>query len=293
MIFAWWYCIFGIIIDSLAQSCNRKNGFSQRCAQFTFYRQVTKVGRYTSQGISMKKNFDDPRREFLLTALSLGLFGGSQLPGLFQSAQARGDIPDKLPPGRSIYQLEGEVSVDGKPASVDTTIGPGSVVRTGHNSRIIFVVGGDAFILRGNSEIVMKTSDGVIIDAMRLLSGRLLSVFARREKPHTITTSTATIGIRGTGIYLESEADRSYVCTCYGHTRIVASADPDVSEDVVAEHHDRPLYVLPSTANGKLIVPAPVINHTNTELGLIEALVGRRPPFYSGGGYGVPRKRNY
>lgn len=242
----------------------------------------------------MTKETDDPRREFLLTALSLGLFAGANLASLFQAGHARGDIPDKLPPGRSIYRLQGEVTVDGKPADINTSIGPGSIVKTGRNSQVIFVVASDAFILRSNSEIQMKTDAGLIIDSMRLLSGRLLSVFGRREKPHTITTSTATIGIRGTGIYLESEADRSYVCTCYGQTRIVASADPAIGRDVISKHHDQPLYVLPSAANGELIVAAPFINHTDTELALIEELVGRTTPFaFSGGGYEVPRRRSY
>ena len=242
----------------------------------------------------MSKDTDDPRREFLVTALSLGLFTGVNLAGFFQAGHARGDIPEKLPPGRSIFQLQGAVTVDGKQANINTPIGPGSVVKTGSKSRIIFVVGADAFILRGNSELELKTSDGVIIAGMRILSGKILSVFGRREKPHTITTSTATIGIRGTGIYLESEVDRSYVCTCYGHTRIVANADSNVSQDVVSEHHDNPIYVLPSASDGKLIVPAPFINHTDSELALIEELVGRTTPFaYTGGGYEVPRKRSY
>jgi len=134
----------------------------------------------------------------------------------------------------------------------------------------------------------------MVIDGLRLLSGKLLSVFGQREKPHTINTVTATIGIRGTGIYLESEADRSYVCTCYGQTRITAIANPDVSMDVFSEHHDRPVYVLPSANSDKLIVAAPFINHTDSELALIEELVGRTTPFaYGGGGYEVPRKRNY
>jgi hypothetical protein len=135
----------------------------------------------------MTKETDDPRREFLLTALSLGLFAGANLASLFQAGHARGDIPDKLPPGRSIYRLQGEVTVDGKPADINTSIGPGSIVKTGRNSQVIFVVASDAFILRSNSEIQMKTDAGLIIDSMRLLSGRLLSVFGRREKPHTIT----------------------------------------------------------------------------------------------------------
>jgi len=242
----------------------------------------------------MRKNIDDPRREFLIKALSLGLFGGANLASLFQAGYARGDIPDRLPAGRSIYQLRGDVTVDGQVATIDTLIGPGSLVRTGSNSSVIFVVNEDAFILRSNSEMQMKSDDSAVIESMRMLSGKILSVFGRREKPHTITTSTATIGIRGTGIYVEADPDRSYVCTCYGTTRIAANDDPDVSEDVVSEHHDRPLYVLPAAANSGLIVPAPFINHTDTELALIESLVGRTTPFaFAGGGYEVPRKRSY
>jgi hypothetical protein len=242
----------------------------------------------------MSKQFDDPRREFLITALSLGLFGGGNLASLFQSGHARGDIPDKLPEGRSIYQLRGEVSVDGKPADINTPIGPGSLVKTGRKSLVIFVVRDDAFILRSESELQMQSGDGVFVEGMRILSGKILSVFGRREKPRTFTTTTATIGIRGTGLYLESEADRSYVCTCYGAVRITANANRNITRDIVSEHHDEPVYVLPSASQDRLIVPAPFVNHTDSELSLIETLVGRTTPFaYTGGGYEVPRKRGY
>ena len=116
----------------------------------------------------------------------------------------------------------------------------------------------------------------------------------QREEPRRINTLTATIGIRGTGIYVESEPDRSYVCTCYGHTRIAAVADPNVSKDIVSEHHDEPVYVLPAASGNNLIVPGPFINHTDSELALIEELVGRETPFsYNSGAYEVPRKRSY
>ena len=48
---------------------------------------------------------------------------------------------------------------------------------------------------------------------------------------------------------------------------------------MVTKHHDRPLYVLPASVSKKLILPAPIINHSDTELALIEELVGRTPPF--------------
>lgn len=242
----------------------------------------------------MRKVVENPRRTFLVKALSLGLIAGAGLGHPLQPVHALGKVPNRLPDGRSIYRLEGSVIIDGKPANLNTPVGPNSFIKTGPGSLAIFVVADGAFILRGNSELEMGSEDGVLIQGMRLLSGKILSVFGKREKPYAINTVTATIGIRGTGIYVEAEPDRSYICTCYGNTRISANADPNVSEDVVSQHHDKPLYVLASGSGKKLIVPAPFINHTDAELSLIEELVGRTTPFaYSGGAYEVPRKRNY
>ena len=40
---------------------------------------------------------------------------------------------------------------------------------------------------------------------------------------------------------------------------------------IVTTRYDKPVYVLPSASHDRLIVPAPMINHTDAELGLIEA----------------------
>ena len=78
----------------------------------------------------MKKEIDDPRREFLVEALSLGLFAGTGLASIFRPAYALGEIPKKLPAGRSIYKLQGSVIIDGKPADINTPIGPNSLIET-------------------------------------------------------------------------------------------------------------------------------------------------------------------
>ena len=49
----------------------------------------------------------------------------------------------------------------------------------------------------------------------RMVTGHLLSVFAKGGQ-RTLSASTATIGIRGTGAYLEAWRDRAYFCLCYG-----------------------------------------------------------------------------
>ncbi len=221
---------------------------------------------------------NDPRRVFLIDMLTLGLFVGANVAGLYQPSYALGGLPSRLAAGKSVYRINGKVTVDGKNANLDTKINANSYIKTDDDSRIIFVFGTNAFILRSNSELQMRGS-GLLVTGMRILTGKILSVFGKRETGLSITTSTATIGIRGTGIYIESEPDQSYICTCYGETRISANADPGQVEIITSEHHDYPVYVLPSGEGGQLIRSAPAINHTDTELALVESLVGRKPPF--------------
>ena len=233
----------------------------------------------------MSNDSDSIRRAFLVEMLTLGLFAGFNVVGLVQPGHALGRIPSRLPAGKSIYKLRGQVTVDVQQATIDTFIGPNSLVSTGDKSEIIFVVANDAFLLRSNSELKLSGS-GILVEGLRILSGKILSVFGKRSEPHTIETSTATIGIRGTGIYVESDPDFSYVCTCYGRTRISSKRDPGIFEDILTEHHDDPRYILAAGKGNGLITAAPVINHSDKELILIEALVGRTPPFGTqGGGY--------
>jgi hypothetical protein len=237
-----------------------------------------------------RDEIEDPRRLFLVRALASGLFMVGASAGVLRPVVAGllGRVPKELPPGKSIYELKGEVFVNGAKATIDTMIGPNDTVETRKGSRIIFVVGKDAFILRQNSQL--KLSGGnVVIEVLRLLSGALLSVFGKTD--HRINTVTATIGIRGTGIYVESEPDRSYVCTCYGIAEIEAVEDPSSTEIIFSEHHDAPRYILAGEPEGRKIRPAPFKDHTDVELMLIEELVGRAPPFmFSGGRYRSPRR---
>lgn len=222
---------------------------------------------------------DDPRRRLLVQALAAGFFGGG-LAGADALAQILGRAPSKLPPGRSIYRLSGEVMVDGKPATLDTRVGGRSTLETAKNGEIVYAVGQSAFILRGESRVVLETaqSDSLILSGLRLLSGRILSVFAAK-RPMQLRAATATIGIRGTGVYMEADPEQTYFCTCYGVAEIASTTDPESQETVAAQHHDRPLYIVKGAPAGKNIREAPFINHTDQELTLIEALVGRTPPF--------------
>ncbi|MBT7951633.1 MAG: hypothetical protein HN764_08420 [Gammaproteobacteria bacterium] len=231
---------------------------------------------------------DDPRRKLLVGMLASGLFVASKPGILINTVQAQilGKIPGPLDSGQSIYELSGKVFVNGQLANIDTFISANDKIETQNNSHVIFVVGKDSFILQSNSslQLVAEKNTGVSeklkatsVATMRLLTGKLLSVFGKRE--HKITTAIATIGIRGTGVYIESDPDESYICTCYGITDLSAISDPANTETIVSTHHSAPRYISASSSSGKLIHPAPFKNHDDEELALIEALVGRSPPF--------------
>jgi hypothetical protein len=217
---------------------------------------------------------EDPRRRLLLAALSAGLFTAG--PGAVLAFFHKRKTPNKLPEGQSIHQLKGNVLINGAPASMETVVRAGDSVATGADGQAIFAVGQDAFLLRASSRIE-TSGEGFLVEQLRLLTGRLLSVFGKTR--HRVETPIASVGIRGTGLYVETDPERSYVCTCYGMTELAALTDPSSAETIASEHHDQPRYILSSGDPGTRIRPAPVINHTDAELTLIEALVGRVPPF--------------
>src|SRR4051812_16186558 len=81
----------------------------------------------------------------------------------------------------------------------------GQRLRTGADGRIVFSLGGDAYFLRSNSELRLDAwrPRDAVIDLLRLVTGALGATLARGMR-RTLVAPTATIGIRGTGIYLSA-----------------------------------------------------------------------------------------
>lgn len=219
-------------------------------------------------------DIDERRRRLLLYMLATGAF--ATLPGCISG----GSIPQALPAGRSIHKLAGDVRINGITATLETLIRPGDVIETFDRSFAIFVINKDAFILRSNSQMTLPyppTSRTAVPTAYELQRGKALSVLASRRT--NISTPTAMIGVRGTGVYVESDPEKSYVCVCYGTSDLSLPDNPLVSETIVSEHHTAPRFILADQSAANRIVPAPFFNHDDQELLLIETLVGRTTPY--------------
>jgi len=187
-------------------------------------------------------------------------------------------IRDALAQGRlekGVYRLRGNVHINGADARQGGELRPGDGVRTQPGAEIVFVTQRDAFLVRQNSEV------SLVANGLRIVTGAVLSVFAPGQ-PKEIRTSTATIGIRGTAVYIEAEASRTYACTCYGTAVLAPIAQPAAAETVTTRHHEQPRYIMAAGAP-QMLMQAPVINHTDAELILLESLVGRQPPFIGQG----------
>ena len=219
------------------------------------------------------------RRRTLKALAAAGLLGPAGISGLIRDALAKGEVPIK--PG--LQKLRGEVIINHKPAVEGQLIKPGDTIVTGRNSEAIYVIGQDAYLQRELSTVSFGAD--ALQNLMRVVSGKILSVFGKGAK--TIQTSTATIGIRGTGCYIEDEGTgakaRTYFCLCYGSVDLTPKAAPHEAESYTTTHHDKPMYVLNDMKMAKMMVPAEVINHTDEELTLLEGLVGRVTPFYGTG----------
>jgi len=194
----------------------------------------------------------------------LALAAAIGAPGALRLALAQGQA-------QGVRRVTGEVKVNGLPVVVGSLVRPGDTVEVGKEALVAFVVDQDAFLMREKSRA--EFSGGGVLAAVRLVTGGLLSVFGGGQ--HRLTTATATVGIRGTGAYMEAEPGRTYFCLCYGTAEVEAKGG--ARETYSTTHHESPKYIY-GDGRKDAIVPAGVSNHTDAELVMLESLAGRAPP---------------
>ena len=204
------------------------------------------------------------RRGFLVASAALG--ASVLLPGAARTA--------------SVRELEGSVSVNGKPATRATRVRTGDLIETGPDSKLVFVLGQDAFLLRERSSLKLEerpTSNGkVAIASLRLETGALLAVFGKGSRLMETATATAAAGVRRTGVYLEASAEQTYFCTCYGTVELRDKAGRQ-RKLLISTYHT-PNIIYAQTVAGRLLAAAAVKDHTDAELIMLDALVGRTSP---------------
>jgi hypothetical protein len=207
-------------------------------------------------------------RRTVLQRLAATLVLGGLMP--WQQVQA-------MSQNAGILRIKGTVHLNGQPASIGQLVKQGDHVETFADAEVVFVVGKDAYLQRAGSKIRLESGGGsTFSQVLRVISGRVLGVFAKGETQ--IATPTVTLGIRGTGVYIEACEDKTYVCLCYGKAEFTPLAQVEQAFTQTTQHHENPVWIYADVSQ-PLIEKAKAMNHTDAELEMLEALVGRVPPF--------------
>jgi hypothetical protein len=179
----------------------------------------------------------------------------------------------------NIVELTGDVLVNGRRLNPDGLLQTGDRIQSGPGSTLGFTLDRDAILIRPNSDIIVTRGASLFVaGGLRLVTGAVLSVFGRTDRPRQVITPTLTAGIRGTGFYAEVRPDATYFCTCFGTIDLAANSGD--RETVTSERHQA-RRVLANPGGGRAIVPAQFENHDDTELQRLAVLVGQRAPGYN------------
>ena len=218
------------------------------------------------------------RRARLKQLAALGLLGPAGVAGLIQEALAKGDTPVL----RGINSLSGSVTVNSNLAKAGAPVKPGDKVSTGNGSSAVVVIGKDGYLLRDSTTVTFQESkkEPGVVQSVLVTTGKILAVFAKRsEEGLIIEVPHATVGIRGTGCYVEVHDTRTYFCLCYGEAAVngVGMPQPKILKTT---HHENPVW-LDDRGGVMKVEKANFVNHNDDELIMLEKLNGREPPFVS------------
>lgn len=202
---------------------------------------------------------------------------------MIQDALANGDTPVM----RGIQSIQGTVTVNGVIAKVGTMVKVGDRISTSVNkgSSAVIVIGNDAYMLREDTTITLQANKknmavgaAEALESLLIASGKVLSVFGKRPptQPVTLRVRSATIGIRGTGCYVEVYDRRTYFCLCYGEATVDGAGMS--TQNIRTTHHEQPMW-LDESGGSTRMEKADFGNHADAELILLEKLTGREPPF--------------
>lgn len=176
-----------------------------------------------------------------------------------------------------LRQFSGEVAINGTPVMAGADIRPLDVITTGAGSNAIVVMGTDALLIRANSEVeLLGKPDAAMLTGLRMFTGALLGAFGKGT-PRQLLTATATAKIRGTGIYIEASAQKTYFCTCYGEAEL-SDQHRNASRLVLAGYHTANV-IYAGEDDGAMMREAEFSNHADEELVMLERLFGRKPLF--------------
>jgi hypothetical protein len=174
--------------------------------------------------------------------------------------------------GRIVY-LDGEVTVNGKPADTGSRLTGSCVLRTGKAS-VVEVVFADQNIFRLGAETVLKIDFSAAKKLVTLDRGLFTSVLRKLGKlsadpSFELRTPSVKAGVRGTSFHVTADENSTYFCTCNGSVELVSAGNATITS--FNAHHGSSVFT--RQADGAIAVAAGGLqDHTDAT---IEALARR------------------
>lgn len=178
----------------------------------------------------------------------------------------------------SIIYIEGDVTMNGSPASVGDDVRPGATIRTApdalcevvfNRKNIVHLAGGT--ILTFDPQ---NLSRGATLrkGAIGMVLRKLREVTDPGELRFRITTSNAVAGVRGTCFFVKVEDDdNTFICCCNGTLHLEGTGGV-FTQNLASPHHEE-LRVTRSE-RGISVAAAPLLYHTDTDVEAIAARIG-------------------
>ena len=179
----------------------------------------------------------------------------------------------------SIIYVEGDVTMNGSPASVGDDVQPGATIETApaavcqvvfNQKNIVHVAGGT--VLTFDPKVL---SQGATLQkgAVAMVLRNLGKVVGKPDELRfRITTSNAVAGVRGTCFFVKIEDDdNTFICCCNGSLHLDSAAG-DSLRNLAGSHHQE--VRVSRSATGVSVASAPLLYHTDGDVEAIAARIG-------------------
>jgi hypothetical protein len=178
----------------------------------------------------------------------------------------------------SIGYIDGDVTMNGSPASVGDDVLPGATLKTApdavcqvvfNRKNIVHMAGGT--ILTFDPRVLSQGATlqkGAVAMVLRNLAGATNP----GELRFRIKTSNAVAGVRGTCFFVSVEDENNtFICCCNGVLRL-QDAGGDILRNLAGSHHQE--VRVTRTAQGISAAPAPMLYHTDADVEAIASRIG-------------------
>jgi hypothetical protein len=176
----------------------------------------------------------------------------------------------------TIIKFEGDVLLNGKKMQTDLAVKYNDKIETKSASQAVVSLDDDIFQIRENT-IFELPSKNESKSGGKLLAGAILASFTPGKPKSLQVENKGTIGIRGTGIYLEIEKEQTQFCLCYGKAEIFSKNNKLITETDTKFHKD---FLILNDGTIKQTEPLErKLNHTSRQNIDLENFAGRPSPF--------------